>query len=185
MSQIGHATHVFWSTLTKEFDYCIHWVVWSHFQQFMVKVRSGSGHKDQISNFINFNKKGIYQMQVKLRIPTVHFILLCNVRNMFKFAFELYAFSMSHTSILKNEMSYKSAIFWHIKLKFSILVHLDGFYNIYSGFYDNQKKIEKNHKSIFSKIWRIVSLFFFNEKIRDSSSIGLSILCHAKKLVVT
>ena len=26
-SQIGHATHVSWSTLVKEFDYCVHCVV--------------------------------------------------------------------------------------------------------------------------------------------------------------
>ena len=26
-SQIGYATHVSWSTLAKEFDCCVHWVV--------------------------------------------------------------------------------------------------------------------------------------------------------------
>ena len=31
-------------------------------------------------------------MQFKLRIPAVPFILLCDVRNMLKFAFELQAF---------------------------------------------------------------------------------------------
>ena len=28
-SQIGHATHVSWSTLANEFDYCVHRVVFS------------------------------------------------------------------------------------------------------------------------------------------------------------
>ena len=83
------ATYVSWSTLTKEFDYCVHWVVWSYLQQFIVKVRSRSGQKGQISSFINVNKKGIYQMQFKLRNPMVPFILLGDVRNMFKYAFKL------------------------------------------------------------------------------------------------
>ena len=48
-----------------------------------------SGQKSQISNFKNVNKQGIYQMQFKLRIPMVPFILLCDVRNMLKYAIEL------------------------------------------------------------------------------------------------
>ena len=45
-------------------------------------------------------------------------------------------YKRSSTPRIQNEMSYESAIFvLHIKLK-SILVYLDGLYNIYSGFYD-------------------------------------------------
>ena len=80
--QIGHATHICWSTLAKDFNYCVHCIVWNYFQQFLVKVRSRSGQKGQISNYINVSKKGIHQMQFKLRNPMVPFMLLCNVRNM-------------------------------------------------------------------------------------------------------
>ena len=59
---------------------------------FIVKVSSRSGKKGEISNFINVNKKGIYQMQLNLINPRVPFILLCDVRIMLKYAFELEAF---------------------------------------------------------------------------------------------
>ena len=88
-SQIGHVTHVSWSPLVKEFDYRVFWVVRNYFQQFIVKVRSRSGQKGQISDFINVNKKGIHQMQFKVRNPMVPFTLLCDVRNMLKYAFKL------------------------------------------------------------------------------------------------
>ena len=80
-------------------------------------------------------------------------------------------------------MSYKSAIFWHIKLKFSIRVHLDGFYSMYSGLYDKPKCFEKkNQKYIFFFENSANSFFVFfsfkNWKIRDGSSVDLSILRH-------
>ena len=55
-------------------------------------------------------------MQFKLRNPMVPFIVLCNVRNLFKYAFESAFF---HARIQKNEMLHKSAIFdissWNFK----------------------------------------------------------------------
>ena len=49
-----------------------------------------SGQKAQISNFINFTKRGVYQMQFELRDPMVPFIFfVCDVWNMLKDAFKL------------------------------------------------------------------------------------------------
>ena len=48
--------------------------------------------------------------------------------------------SDSYTEEKKKEMSYKSAIFWYIKLKWSKPVYSDGFYNIYSFFLSQNKK---------------------------------------------
>ena len=48
---MGHATHVSWSTSAKRFDYCVHWVMWRCFQQFIVKIRG------QVKKFIfSFHK---------------------------------------------------------------------------------------------------------------------------------
>ena len=94
-------------------------------------------------------------MQVKFLNPILLFIVLCNVRNMYKYAFELWAFSIPCT---QKEMD-KSAIVWHIKLTFSIPVHFDGFYNIYSWFYDKPKFVEK--KIIFL-IVKLLFLLFQN-----------------------
>ena len=47
------------------------------------------GKKGKIFNFINVHKKGVYQMQLKLRKLMVFFILLCDIRNMLKYAFGL------------------------------------------------------------------------------------------------
>ena len=54
-------------------------------------LRSGQVQvkKGQISNFKNVKKKGIFQMQFELQNTMVPFILLCDVRNMLKYAFEL------------------------------------------------------------------------------------------------
>ena len=49
-------------------------------------------------------------MQFKLRNPMVPSILLCDVRNMFKYAFSYKHFSIP--CIQKNEMSYTSDIFY-------------------------------------------------------------------------
>ena len=53
----------------------------------------------------------------------------------------------------------KSQLFLYIKQKFLILVHLDGFHNIYSGFNDKPKKKKKN--------WKICQVVFFS-KFRKS-----------------
>ena len=37
-------------------------------------------------------------------------------------------------------MSYKSAIFLYIKLKFSVLVYSVGFYNMYSVFFETESR---------------------------------------------
>ena len=47
----GHTIHLplcTWSTLAREFDYYVNWVVWRNFQQFIVKIRSRS---EKRSNF--------------------------------------------------------------------------------------------------------------------------------------
>ena len=72
-----------------EFVCYVHWVVWNNFQHSIIKVRSRLGQKGQISNLINVNKKGIYQMQFEHRNPMVPFILLYNARYMLKYAFQL------------------------------------------------------------------------------------------------
>ena len=80
-------------------------------------------------------------------------------------------------------MSYKSAIFGYIRLKFSIVLHPDVFYNIYSVFLTN-KKTDFLIYFFFNLLNRF--LLFLILKIRDSSSVGLSILSfRAKKLVET
>ena len=48
-----------------------------------------SSQKGQISNLINCNKNGVYQMQIELRNLMVLFILLCYVINMLKYSIEL------------------------------------------------------------------------------------------------
>ena len=119
-----------WPTLAHRFDYCVHWVVWSYFQQFIVRVVSRSCQKGQISNFINVNRKGIYQMQFKLRIPMVPFILLCDVWDVLKF--ELYVFfhtPYTYTNFPFHQCPQKCA-FLYIEGKFSIRIHPDGFYDI-------------------------------------------------------
>ena len=77
--------------------------------------------------------------------------------------------------IQKNEMSYKSAIFY-IKLKFSIPVHLDGLYNLYSVFFSTNRRLKKKIRKL--EICRKVFFFFKILKIRESSSVGLSIIRH-------
>ena len=69
---------------------------------------------------------------------------------MLKFAFEIQAFlRILYTE--ERKVVYKSAIFGHIKRKFSMLVHLDGFYNMCSGFTTNEKEIQKSKIYIFFK----------------------------------
>ena len=53
---------------------------------FSTVYSEGQVKKGQTSNVINVN---IYQMQFKVRNPMVPLILLCHVRNMFKYAFKL------------------------------------------------------------------------------------------------
>ena len=78
-------------------------------------------------------------MQFKLRNPMAPFICLCNVWKMLKNAFELYLC----TSIFdlqaeeRNVDGISQAFFVYIKLTFSILVHLNVFYYMYSGFSEN------------------------------------------------
>ena len=103
--------------MEKEFDYCVHWVVWSYFQQLIVKVRSRSGKKGPIFNFIDVNKKGAVQIRCRFSSEIRWCPLLCYTTcvpcsNMY--------LNYKHFSILciqKNEMSYKSTICWHIKVE--------------------------------------------------------------------
>ena len=92
-----------WSNLAK--DYCVHCVVGSNLQKLMVKVRSRSSQKTKRSNF-QFHKSQHkrLKMQFELCYPMVPFILSCDAWNMLKYAFELYAPSVSLACIQKNEM---------------------------------------------------------------------------------
>ena len=47
---------------------------------------------------------------------------------------------------------YKSAFFLQIKLKFSLLVHIYGLYNISSGFYDKPTFLKQNQNSFFENL---------------------------------
>ena len=100
-SQIGNATHVSWSTLTREINNCVHWVVWNNFQQFIVKVRSRSGQKGHMFNFINVNKKRYYQMQFELKNPMEPFILLCDVRKMLKYTYAFELLTLFHGTLFR------------------------------------------------------------------------------------
>ena len=61
--------------LSKEFEYCIcvHWFVWSYFQQFIENFMPRLGKKGQTFNYINVNKKYVYLIQFKLRNPMFAF----------------------------------------------------------------------------------------------------------------
>ena len=121
---IGHATHVSWSTLAKEFDYCVHWVVWSYFQQFIENVRPRSGQKGQISNFINASKKGCIRCSFSSEIrwcPLFCYAMSVTCSNMHlnynHFSIPtLYVYRRTQCRISTR---YKSAIFWHTKLLFN------------------------------------------------------------------
>ena len=55
----------------------------------LVKVRSRSSKKRSNSKFHKCPQKDVDQMQFELRKPMVSFVLLCEVGNMFKYAFAI------------------------------------------------------------------------------------------------
>ena len=72
-------------------------------------------------------------MWFKLRNPMVLLILLCDVRNMLKYAFELYAFF--HNPLHKNKMLYvRHFFFCHIKMNFKYCFILMGYITCISFF---------------------------------------------------
>ena len=110
------------------------------FSSLLVKVRSRSGQKDQISNFINVNKK--VSLRCSLDIQKIWWCPLLCYASSETFPNMHLNYKHFHISrIQKNELLYKSAIFLLIRLRFSKLVHLDRFYNIYSIF--SKKKMKK------------------------------------------
>ena len=145
------------------------------FKQFSAAYNQGQVRKRQILTFINVHKK------VSIRCSVSSWIWWCS--KLFFWYTTSGACSNMHlnykhfhmvslTRIPKNEMSFKLAIFWYIKLTFSKVIHLDVFYSIYPGLFGKLKVLKQYH-------FLICQVFFFkNFKIRDSSSVGLSILCH-------
>ena len=83
---------------------------------------------------------------------------------------------VSLTRMQKNEMSYKSAIRWYIRLKFSMLIHLDVFYNIKFVFFHKPKTYKKIHIFFICQI--IFFSFFFLDPRGESSSVVLFISRH-------
>ena len=157
-SQIGHATHAFWSNLATKFDNLSIGSCEAIFQQFIVKFVLGSGRKCEISSFIKANKKGVYQMPFELMNPMVPSNLLCDFWNMLQYHLNCKRYPMaSLIRIQKSEISYKSAILRYIELTFQNLFILLCSITYITDFFPKTKIFFKNFQTFLESL----SVFFF------------------------
>ena len=153
--------HVSWPTLAKKFDYSVHWVVWSHFQQLIVKVRSRSGQKRSNFQFHKCQQKRYLSDAVLPQKSDDALYFVMRRPEHVKMCIWIISSFPYPIPIQKNEMWYKYAIFyisgWNFQYRFTLMASQ----TYIPVFYHKPKMFEKSKIFCFRKFGKYILCFSF------------------------